>query len=296
MEGIIYQGKPVLSHPALIVGFEGWPNAAEVSSYALQQLVEATGAKKFAFINSEDFYQMTSNRPVAVIKEGSLIEVRPGGNHFYYARGISSGDLILFHGVEPHFRWGAFAELLLSLAEEFDVSQLITLGGTYDYVPHAYPPKVSALFNHEDVRERILKAGLELSEYTGPISIHTFILEAARKKGIRGISLWGHAPHYLQGRNTKVVYGILKKLKDLLEAEFDLSDLERAGDYFNEQVHQLVKQDPKLQEIIRTLEEVYQNTEELSSLSGKTEGGKEEKVIYIQAFLKKPGDEEKKGG
>ncbi len=260
------------------------------------QLIEATEAKKFAFMGGEEFYQMTSHRPVAVIKEGRLVEIRPAGNYFYYSRGGSSGDLILFHGVEPHLRWGAFVELLFSLADAFGITQIITLGGTYDYVLHTYPPKVSALFNQEDVKERILKAGLELAEYTGPISIHTSILEAARKKGIQGLSLWGHVPHYLQGRNVKVVYGILKKLKDLLEADFDLSDLQRTSDYFDEQVQQLVKQDPKLQEVIRKLEEVYQSAEEFSPLSGKTGGGKEEKVIYIQAFLKKPGDEEKKGG
>jgi hypothetical protein len=35
MEEIIYLEKPKLYQPLLIVGFEGWPNAAEVSSYAL---------------------------------------------------------------------------------------------------------------------------------------------------------------------------------------------------------------------------------------------------------------------
>ena len=45
-------------------------------------------------------------------------------------------------------------------------------------------------------------------------------------------------------------------------------------------------------EIVRKLEEVYQTTKEIPVSSGKPNGGREEKVVYIQAFLKRPGDEE----
>jgi proteasome assembly chaperone (PAC2) family protein len=152
---------------------------------------------------------------------------------------------------------------------------------------------VSAVFNHDSLRERIIEAGVALTEYTGPISIHTFILEAARKKGLKAISLWGHAPQYLQARNVKVVYSVLRKLVNLTETEIDLSELERAAEYFDEQVNQLVSQDPKLQEVIGKLEEVYKESEKPTP-SGKEEGSREEKVVYMQAFLRKQEDEEKK--
>ena len=294
MEEIIYLEKPNLRKPCMIIGFEGWPNAGEVSSSALQHLVENLGAKKFASVPTEDFYQVSSIRPVAVIKEGRLVELKLPGNHFYYVKDLPPNDLILFSGIEPHLRWNVFVDLLLDLAERFGVSQIFTVGGTYDYIPHTYPPMVSALYNHEDLREKVIQAGLGLTEYTGPISIHTFILEAARKRSLKAMSLWGHAPQYLQTRNLKVVYAVLKSLIDMMEMKIDLSDLERAGDYFDQQVNHLVEDDPKLQEIISKLEEAYKRSERVSQFSRKEEGSKEEKVVYIQAFLKKQGDEEKK--
>ena len=294
MEEIIYLEKPHLHKPCLIIGFEGWPNAAEVSSSALQHLVENLKAKKFASVQTENFYQVSSIRPVAVIKEGRLVELKLPGNHFYYVKDLPPNDLILFSGIEPHLRWNIFVDLLLDLAERFGVSQIFTIGGTYDYIPHTYPPMVSALFNHEDLREKVIQAGLGLTEYTGPISIHTFILEAARKRSLKAMSLWGHAPQYLQTKNLKVVCAVLKSLIDMMEMKIDLSDLERAGDYFDQQVNHLVEDDPKLQEIISKLEEAYKRSERVSQFSRKEEGSKEEKVIYIQAFLKKQGDEEKK--
>jgi proteasome assembly chaperone (PAC2) family protein len=296
MEEIIYLERPILNKPYFIIGFEGWPNAAEVSSFALQHLIESLKAKKFASIPTEDFYQISSLRPIAIIKEGRLLELKVSGNHFYYVKNPDANDLILFHGIEPHLKWHVFTNLFLDLAERFDVTQIFTIGGTYDYIPHTYPPMVSALFNHEELRERVIQAGLGLTEYTGPISIHTFLLEAAKKKGLKAVSLWGHAPQYLQTRNVKVACAVLKKLIDWVKIEVDLSELEKASNYFEQQVNHLVEQDPKLQEIISKLEEVYKRSEKIPPGSQKEEGTKEDKVVYIQAFLKKLEDEEKKEG
>lgn len=293
MEEIIYLQRPILSKPYLIVGFEGWPNAGEISSFVLRHLVDSLGARKFASIPPENFYQMSTQRPMAVIKEGRLIELKSPGNHFYYVKGLPSNDLILFSGIEPHLRWDVFADLILDLADRFHVTQLFTIGGTYDYVPHTHPPMVSGLFNHEELQERVIQAGLGLTEYSGPISIHTFILEAAKKRNLRAISLWGHVPQYLQTRNVKVACSVLKTVSGLTGIEIDLSDLEKAAEYFDQQINHLVEEDPKLQEVIGKLEEAYKGAERILQPLRKEEGAKEDKVVYIQAFLKKPEDEEK---
>jgi proteasome assembly chaperone (PAC2) family protein len=294
MEEIIYLERPVFNKPYLIIGFEGWPNAAEISSFALRHLIESLEARKFASIPTENFYQMSSLRPMAVIKEGRLIELKSLDNHFYYVKGLPSNDLILFSGVEPHLRWNVFADLILDLAERFHVMQIFTIGGTYDYVPHTYPPMVSGLFNHEELGEKVIRAGLGLTEYSGPISIHTFILQAAKKRDLRAISLWGHAPQYLQTRNVKLVCSVLKGLIELTGIKMDLSELEKAGEYFDQQINHLVEEDPKLQEVISKLEEVYKGSERIRQPLRKEEGAKEDNVVYIQAFLKKSEDGEKK--
>ncbi len=294
MEEIIYLEKPNLAKPYFIIGFEGWPNAAEVSSVALRHLIDRLEAIKFASIPTESFYQRSSLRPTAVIKEGRLIELKSPGNYFYYVKSALFNDVILFYGVEPHLRWDAYTGFLLDFAEKFSVRQIFTIGGTYDYIPHTYPPMVSALFNHEELREEVIHAGLGLTEYSGPVSIHTYILEAAKRRGLKAVSLWGHAPQYLQTKNVKVACSVLKKLTQLTGIDVDLSDLQNAGDYFDQQVNHLVEEDHKLQEIITKLEEVYRHSEKAPGVSGKEEGAKEDKVVYIQAFLKKLEEEEKK--
>jgi proteasome assembly chaperone (PAC2) family protein len=295
MDEILYFEKPNLVKPYLVVGFEGWPNAAEVSSFTLQYLIDHLKAKKFASLSMDKFCQTSNCRPTATIKEGRLVELKLPSNHFFYSKNPSSHDLIFFYGIEPHQEWTLFADLVLGLAESLDVSQLFTIGGTYDYIPHTYPPMVSALFNQEEMREKVIQAGLGLTEYTGPISIHTFLLEAARKKGLKAMSLWGHAPHYLQTKNVRVVYSVLKRWIGLTGIEIDLAGLEGASHYFDQQVNHLVEQDPKLQEVISKLEEVYKDSQREASSKAEEESS-EDKVVYIQAFLRKPEDDGKKEG
>ena len=292
MDEIEYLEIPKLHQPRLIIGFEGWANAAEISSYAVQCLISHFKAKPFASIPIEDFYQLTSLRPAAVIKGGRILEVKSPENCFFYAKIENSNrDLILFHGAEPHFQWTRFVGLLLDLAERFGVSQIFTIGGTYDYVPHSYPAVVSVLFNHDDLKGKVTRPGLELTEYSGPISIHTSILKEAGKREIKGVGLWGHAPQYLQAKNVKVVCAVLQHLIGLAEIEMDLSELERASDYFAQQVNHLVEQDPKLKEAVSKLEEMYKQSSPSARTGKKEEELKEEKVVYIQAFLKRQEEE-----
>jgi len=91
------------------------------------------------------------------------------------------------------------------------------------------------------------------------------------------------------------VHSVLKKLVALTGIEVDLSELERATEFFDQQVNHLVERDPKIQEIISKMEQIYKQSEKSpSAWSEEKDLEKEEKVVYIQAFLKRPEDEEKK--
>ena len=92
----------------------------------------------------------------------------------------------------------------------------------------------------------------------------------------------------------KVAHSVLKSLTDLTDVKIDLSEMERASDYFDQQVNHLVEQDPKLLEVISKLEDAYRRSEKVSPGSNREGGLKEEKVVYIQAFLKRQDDGEKK--
>src|SRR5205823_6947089 len=174
---------PGLRSPALVTAFQGWPDAGEVASGALRYLVRNLGATRFAEIGPEEFYIFTEVRPHS-------IQVRPGqrtlrwpSNDFYYWNNPGAGpDLLLFLGREPNLRWNAYTSAVIDLAERCGVSLLVTLGGTYDAVSHHGEPTVSGIGSTPRLRHTLEAMGVSFSQYQGPSSVQTALLDAARRR------------------------------------------------------------------------------------------------------------------
>jgi proteasome assembly chaperone (PAC2) family protein len=283
MEDIIIYQTPELRSPYLVAGFAGWPNAAEVSTGTVAYLKEKLKAEKFGEIRPSAFYDFSSLRPQTVIENGLIKELKFLSNEFFYWKSEKSvHDLIIFLGVEPHLKWNEYVDSILRLAEQFKVERIYTVGGTYDQVPHTVEPKVTAVVSDPGLREELKKYNIELTEYQGPSSIHTVLLAAAKRRNIESVSLWGHAPHYIQVKNAKVCYGILKGLTKMLEIELDLQEIIGASEYLDEQVGQAISQKPELQEYVKDLEKEYQ------AMGKYQEPIKEEDIIReIENFLRK---------
>jgi hypothetical protein len=126
------------------------------------------------------------------------------------------------------------------------------------------------------------------------MSIHTLILSKAKERGIECIGLWGHAPYYVQVHNTKVSYSILLRMEKILGSDLRLGALKKSSAYLEEQIDRAINKKPELRDYIRNLEKECGITENKSPKAPKEDEGQGEKVIRIEAFLKKypyQGDE-----
>src|ERR671932_999506 len=63
MEYVRWDERPKLRRPVLIAAFEGWTDAAEAATTAARYLRDRWGARPFASIDPEEFYDFTSTRP-----------------------------------------------------------------------------------------------------------------------------------------------------------------------------------------------------------------------------------------
>jgi hypothetical protein len=59
-----------MEQPALIVAFTGWSDAVEASSRAVGFLRDTLQAKPVGGIRADDYYDLTTVRPHAVIRHG----------------------------------------------------------------------------------------------------------------------------------------------------------------------------------------------------------------------------------
>jgi len=283
MEELVIHHIPPLSAPRLVAGFAGWPNAAAASTATIAYLCKKLEAERFAQIEPYSFYNFSSLRPVTLIKEGSIRGLEFPNNDFYFWKNKLSGeDIILFLGTEPQIRWDRFADCILSLVQEVKVKWVYTIGGTYDRVPHTKEARISMVVNDPSLIKEVEPYEVGLIEYQGPSSIHTFLLTAFRRKGIPAVSLWGHAPYYIQVENYKVVYALLRRLTKMLGIEINLEDIKVKALYLDEQVNKAISQNPQLESYVKKLEEEFEAIGEY----GQPIEGAEEIIKEVEKFLR----------
>lgn len=270
--------KPALNCPILIAGFDGWPNAGSISTDTLNFLKRMPGVKKLAEINPDHFHKYNNIRPYAKVEDGEIKYLLFSPYEFFYKKGKGVPDLILFLGKEPELRWKQFTKSFLKLATDFKIEMLITIGGTYDYITHKQEPWVSGVFNDQSLKIKFTQSGMKTSEYEGPISIHTLLLTEAGEKGIKGLSIWGHAPQYLPSNNLPIIHQILTYLKEVGLFELDLTDLKFKAEELTKQIDLIIQKNPDLLKFIEKLEKGIQD---------KKENFAQDKVIKIEEFLKK---------
>ena len=127
---------PLLRNPVMIMAFSGWNDAAEAASGAVEHLLSGWRDKSddvvpelIADVESEDFYDFQVNRPVVSIDESEIRSLSwPTTQVFGLSIPSMPRDLVIVTGVEPSMRWKSFTSDLLDLADDLEVSLIITLG------------------------------------------------------------------------------------------------------------------------------------------------------------------------
>src|ERR1700736_2050137 len=158
-----------LRAPALICAFKGWNDAADAASTAITFVGSALGARRFATIDPEEFYDFQATRPRIKLVEGQTREIEWPAVELYEARvPRAPRDLILVSGSEPSFRWRTFSTVIVELVEALGAQLVVTLGALLADVPHTLPISITGLASDPALVARL---GLASSSYEGPTGI-----------------------------------------------------------------------------------------------------------------------------
>ena len=262
-QSLITYGRPNLVRPNLVMGFEGWANAGMVSSGVVGELKDRLHFKKLAEIKPDEFHLfhsqgIESGRPLADVRDGMVRTLSLPSTLFWFHKDEKAAhDLVISLGTEPELRWKEYVDLVLDFAQDYGIERLYTIGGSYDNVPHSVEPILTAVISDESLKAEMTEYGVGFTDYKGPSSIHTWLVVAARKRGIKAVSLWGHIPYYIQVPNAKVCYSMLSKLTKMLNITIDFEDLRKVGEDLNEKVSNAISQKPELESYLKRLEEDY---------------------------------------
>jgi proteasome assembly chaperone (PAC2) family protein len=244
--------RPRLRGPVLLAAFDGWNDAGEAATTALDAIGDALAAETFATIDPEEFFDFQATRPTVRLVDGyrrvewPAIELRaarlPAADH----------DLIVVRGHEPNLRWRTFASEIIQVASSLGVEMLVTVGALLADVPHTRPVQVVSSAGDRDLAERL---GLIVSRYEGPTGILGVLGDLASGEGIPTVGLWAALPHYLNlAPNPWGAMALIEELRRLLPMAVDTGPLADQTEAFDAAVADLVEENPELAGYIERLE------------------------------------------
>jgi predicted ATP-grasp superfamily ATP-dependent carboligase len=251
VDPIVFEDRPTLRRPALVCAFGGWNDGGEAATGAINFLRDRWDAKRFAWIDPEEFFDFQVNRPTVGLVDGVTRRLEWPSCDFYHAS-LAERDVVLLRGLEPNIRWRTFTDAIVDTGKDLGVERLITLGGFLADLPHTRPIRVTG--SAPDPAEAA-RLGMAASRYEGPTGIVGVLHEASNRAGLPSVSLWAAVPHYLPtGPNPKAALALVERLARLLEVSIELSDLERAVQGWSERIDQIVADSAELVEYVQRLE------------------------------------------
>jgi predicted ATP-grasp superfamily ATP-dependent carboligase len=264
MQPLIWDRRPDgLRAPAMVCAFQGWNDAGDAASSAVAFLAAALDARRFARIDSEEFYDFQANRPCVRFNDGKEREiVWPTVEVFEAPAPRAPRDLVLVQGIEPSMRWRAFSAHLVDLAEALGVQVVVSLGALLGDVPHTHPVAMTGHASDPSLAERL---GMQTSTYEGPTGIVGVLHSACVEAGLPSATLWAGVPHYVAAAaNPKAALALVRRMEGLIGVSVDVSELESAAADYERQVGLAVQSDPDIQAFVERLEQASDGDKQVS--------------------------------
>ncbi|MQA08768.1 MAG: PAC2 family protein [Pseudonocardiaceae bacterium] len=243
-----------LTEPVLVAAFEGWNDAGDAASTAIEHLHLTWDATPLTELNPDDYYDFQVTRPSVRLVDGvtrslewpttRLSVCRPPG---------SKRDVVLVHGIEPNMRWRQFCAELLEQVNHLGVTTVVTLGALLADTPHTRPVPVTGTAYDDEAANRF---GLERSRYEGPSGITGVFQDACVQAGVPAVSMWAAVPHYVsQPPSPKATLALLHKVEDVLDVEVPLGALPEQAEEWQNTVSEMAEEDEDIANYVRALEE-----------------------------------------
>jgi hypothetical protein len=247
------------------MAFEGWNDAGDAASGALEHLISQTSATELAQLDPEPYYDFQVARPTIRVNESGIEGIRWPGATVHRGRTEGSPrDLVLVHGVEPSMRWPSFAAELTDMCEEIGAEMVVLLGALLADVPHTRALPVNVVAGDATLRDRLQ---LEPTAYEGPSGIVGVLQDAVARRGIPVVSLWSAVPYYVaQPPCPKGSISLLLRLDEVAGVRVPMGDLPRASHEWESTVADLVAEDPEVAELVERMES--ESTSPLAPASG----------------------------
>jgi proteasome assembly chaperone (PAC2) family protein len=290
MSDLIWSDRPALRRPVLVAAFQGWNDAGDAASAAVEFIRARFEPSEVARIDPDEFLDFTSVRPDVKVGEGRTREIRWPETTISVAQVPGAeGDLAILQGVEPSLRWRRYSDAVIEVARALDVRMVITLGSLLADVPHTRPVSITGIASDSAMVDKL---GFEQTSYEGPTGIVGVLQHACSAAGLTSVSLWASVPHYVAAApNPKVALALVRGFEGAAGVMVDAGELESAAEDYERQVSAAVASDPEVKAFVERLETAVDEVTEEEGLP--TQLPSADAIAHdFQRFLRQRGPED----
>jgi hypothetical protein len=249
-----FDGLPVLRNPVAIAAFEGWNDAADSSTAAVEHLELVWGARHISSIDPEEYYDFQVNRPVVSLIDGETRSIEWPTTRFSVATPPGTDrDVVLIRGIEPSMRWRSFCNEVLEMCHSLDVERVVVLGALLADVAFSRPLPISGSAGTKHTADRF---NLTPTRYEGATGIVGVLHDACVKAQLDALSFWVHVPHYANNPPCpKATLALLHRVEEVLDLPVPMKELAEESAEWEQKLRAAAEQDAELAEYVRELEE-----------------------------------------
>ncbi len=247
--------RPVPPGLPMVVLLTGFTDAGSVVQAVSAQLREESEPQLLGLFDNDELLDYRARRPIVTFDRDHLSDYRPPRLEVSLAHDVLGQQFLLLSGYEPDFAWEAFADVVIDLADEYQVASVAWLHAIGMPVPHTRPLGVSMSGN----RRELIDALSVWQPHTQIPATAAHLLEyrlAAEEVPVAGIVLL--VPHYLAETEYPAAvlagYEKLTAATGLVFATDSLADENRA---FLAKVDEQVTDNEELQRMLAGLESRY---------------------------------------
>lgn len=277
---------PQLRRPILLAAFEGWNDAGDAASAAVEHLALAWDAVPLVDIDADEYYDFQVNRPMVKQIDGVTRRIDwPTTSISYCTPQGADRDIVLVRGIEPNMRWRAFCGEIVELATALEVETSVMLGALLADTPHTRPVPVTGSAYSSDAAARY---NLAESRYEGPTGVTGVLQDLFVQAGFPAVSFWAAVPHYVSTPpNPKATVALLQRVEDVLDLEVPLGTLPEQAEEWEHAVTEMTEDDEEIADYVRGLEERGDAEIDTDEVMAKIDG--DALAAEFERYLKRRG-------
>ncbi len=241
--------------PVLVHLVRGFVDAGATAGLLVDHLLAAGEPRRLATFDLDSMYDYRARRPTMIFDAGRWTRYDRPELVVDVVRDADSVPYLLAHGLEPDFRWEAYAAAMRDLVDRFLVPQVLTVHGVPMAVPHTRPTTVTAHANEAaDPPERSTWFGT----VQVPASVSAFLEHRFEEWSLPAGGVAVHVPHYLtQSQFPQASRVAAEHLERLSGLDLRSADLAEAAAAALADVEEQVAQNPEVAAVVAGLEQQY---------------------------------------